>query len=161
MQTKLLKLASALTLLCVGQIALAQSLVGHVSQMTGMIVSKRADGSARLIAAGSAVFEGDTLATGDESFAKLAFLDDAEIILKPQTRLRVAGYSYDAAQPSRDAVDLELLAGSLKSTAGKLGKRSPGATTIRTPGGDVKAEGGSFILALQPSETPMPTTSLK
>jgi hypothetical protein len=161
MQTKLLKLASALTLLCVGQLALAQSLVGHVSQMTGLIVAKRADGSTKLLAAGSAVFEGDTLATEDESFAKLEFLDDAEIILKPQTRLRVAAYSYDAAQPSRDAVDLELLAGGLKSTAGRLGKRSPGATTIRTPAGDVKAEGASFILALQPPETPVPTASFK
>jgi hypothetical protein len=161
MQTQLRKLAAALALLCVGQVALGQSAVGHVSQMTGLIVAQRADGSIKLLAAGSAFFEGDTLATEDESFAKLEFLDDAEIILKPQTRLRVAGYSYDPAQPSRDAVDLELLAGGLKSTAGKLGKRSPGATTIRTPGGDVRAEGATFILAFQPPAAPLPATGLK
>jgi hypothetical protein len=123
--------------------------VGTVTTLTGMLVSKGADGATRVLAVHSQVREGDTLSTQRGTYARVVFQDDAEVVLQPETTLVVTRYAYDSAQPREDHVELTLAQGGLRSIAGKIGQRSAQATVITTPEGVLQG-GASMVVSLQP-----------
>jgi hypothetical protein len=137
-----------MSMICVAQGAQAQSVVGTVTNVSGLVTVKRFDGSTRSLAEHSPVHEGDTLVTDPDSFASVTFVDDGVLLLKPQSRVLVRRYVYEVEQPARDAVRFELQAGGLRSSPGLLGKRSPDATTIKTPSGLIKARDADFVASL-------------
>ena len=139
----------ALSALLATPLAHAQEAVGRIVATEGLLVATGADGHSRLVAAGSAVNEGESLSTGSKSYAQIRFYDDAVLVLKPGSRLRVIRYRFEAAQAAHDVIELELLDGAIQSTAGAVSKRSPQALKLHTPGGDVQAAGASFIVSLQ------------
>lgn len=141
--------ACALFALLAAPFVRAQEVVGSVTLTEGLLVAQRGDGARRLVAAGSKVVEGDTLSTGAQSYAQIRFADDAALVLKPGSRLRVVRYRFDPIHPREDAIELELLDGALQSTAGVISKRSPEAMTLHAAGGDVHASGANFIVSLQ------------
>jgi hypothetical protein len=152
MQTKIVRLmasmSTCLSMTCVAQAVQAQSVIGTVTDVSGLVTAKRFDGGIRSLAERAQVHEGDTLMTDRESFAKVTFVDDGVLVLKPQSRVLVRRYAYEVEQPARDAVTFELQAGGLRSSPGILGKRSPDATTIKTPGGSIKARDADFVASL-------------
>jgi hypothetical protein len=114
-----------------------------------VLVAKGADGAPRVLAVASQVREGDTLSTQANTYARVVFKDDAELVLQPETTLVVTHYTYIAGSPRRDQVELSLAQGGLRSTAGKLAQRSPDATVITTPAGTLKGR-ASMVVSLQP-----------
>jgi hypothetical protein len=149
MHTRRLLLLSLLVLLLSAPAAYAQA-VGSVTTLSGMLVSSSADGVTRVLAVNSQVHEGDTLSTQRDTYARVVFKDDAEVVLRPETTLVVTRYTYDADQPQRDKVELGLAQGGLRSTAGKLARRSAEATVINTPLGVLKGS-ASMVVSLDPS----------
>lgn len=124
--------------------------VGSVTNLSGMLVARGADGVPRVLAVHSQVREGDTLSTQRDTYARVVFKDDAEVVLQPQSTLAVTRYTYEPDQPRQDRVELSLAQGGLRSTAGKLARRSPQATVIKTPEGALQGS-ASMILSLQPA----------
>jgi hypothetical protein len=124
--------------------------VGTVTTLAGTLVSRGADGATRVLAVNSQVREGDTLSTQRNTHARVVFKDDAEVLLQPGTTLVVTRYAYDADQPRQDKVELGLEEGGLRSTAGKLARRSAEATVINTPAGALKGAADMFV-SLEPS----------
>jgi len=124
--------------------------VGSVAKLSGVLLARSADGVFRVLAANSQVREGDTLSTQADTYALVVFKDDAEVLLQPGTTLVVARYAYDADQPTRDKVELRLVNGGVRSTAGKLASRNAEATVIHTPHGDLKGS-ASMVVSLEPS----------
>jgi hypothetical protein len=149
MHTKRLLLLPFAALLLWGASAHAQA-VGSVTTLAGVLIAKGADGAARVLALNSQVREGDTLSTQRNSYARVIFKDDAEVLLQPETTLVVTRYAYDADQPRQDKVELGLEQGGLRSTAGKLAQRSAEATVINTPAGTLKGS-ASMVVSLEPS----------
>ncbi len=123
--------------------------VGSVNTLTGMLVARSADGATRVLAVNSQVREGDTLSTQRDTYARVVFKDDAEVVLQPETTLVVTRYAYDPAQPRQDKVELTLAQGGLRSTAGKIAQRSAQATAITTPSGVLRG-GASMVVSLEP-----------
>src|SRR5450830_1803845 len=79
--------------------ACAAGPVGQVTHLSGTLSAKRADGSTKLISVKSAVQEGDTLSTEQETYARIKFSGGGEGVLRPGSQLKVAAYSFDQAKP--------------------------------------------------------------
>ncbi|MFI5447006.1 hypothetical protein [Polaromonas sp. UC242_47] len=147
--TFLTQLLATLTLLMLTPLAQAQ-VVGTVARVSGLMVAKSADGRTRVLALNSPLRQGDTLTTERNTFGRLEFVDGAAIVLQPESRLVLTRYSYDAAQPQLDKVELELAQGGFSSTTGELGKRSKDATTITTPAGMLQGSASMEVSLRQP-----------
>lgn len=142
-------LTAMLALLLLTPLTQAQ-VVGQVTRVSGLMVAKSADGRTRVLALNSPLRQGDTLTTERNTFGRLEFVDGAAIVLQPESRLVLTRYSYDAAQPQLDKVELELAQGGFSSTTGELGKRSRDATTITTPAGNLQGSASMEVSLRQP-----------
>lgn len=149
MHMKRLLLLPLAALLLWAPLAYAQA-VGSVTILSGVLVARGADGVSRVLAVNSQVREGDTLSTQRNTYALVVFKDDAQVLLQPGTTLVVTRYAYDADQPRKDKVELGLEQGGLRSTAGKLARRSAQATVINTPMGALQGS-ASMVVSLAPS----------
>ena len=139
---------SAWAALAFASAAQAQA-VGTVTQLSGLLVARSAEGATKLLAADSQIRQGDTLTTEDNTYAQLRFSDGAEVILQPQTTLVVTHYAYDAAQPLGDRVELSLARGGLRSVPGAVGRRNPTTPLIKTPQGDLQGA-ATLVVSVEP-----------
>ena len=141
--------ALALALLALAPLAQAQ-VVGTVTKVSGLMVAKSAEGRSRVLAENSALRQGDTITTGRNTFGRLEFVDGAAMVLQPESLLVLTRYRYDAGKPELDKVELELAQGGFTSTTGTLGKRSPDATVITTPAGNLQGGASMEVSLRQP-----------
>jgi hypothetical protein len=148
MNSKRLLRLPLIALLLSAQAVFAQA-VGTVTDLSGMLVSRGADGVNRVLAVNSQVHEGDTLSTQRNSYARVVFKDDAQVLLQPESTLVVTRYAYDADKPQQDKVELGLAQGGIQSTAGKLARRSAESTVINTPMGVLQGS-ASMVVSLTP-----------
>ena len=145
---RILRVSAWMALAC-GCGAQAQTVVGTVTQLSGMLVARSAEGITKLLAADSRVLQGDTLTTDARTYAQVVFSDGAEVVLQPQTSLVVTRYAYDAAQPQGDRIELGLAQGGLRSVPGAVGRRNPTATVIKTPQGDLQGA-ATLLVSIAP-----------
>jgi hypothetical protein len=145
-----LKALCVLAALCLAPTAQAQAVVGTVTHLSGLLTATRSDGSSKLLAIRSAVHEGDTLVTAADTYAKVQFVDDATLIMEPQSRLRVASYVWAPDSPAADHVVLELQQGGMQSETGLLGKRNHDAISIKLPDAEIKVHGTNFTALIVP-----------
>ncbi|WP_411878205.1 hypothetical protein [Polaromonas sp. YR568] len=147
------RLFSLLALLVLAPLVQAQTqaqVVGTVTKVAGLTVAKNAEGRTRVLAENSPLRQGDTVTTGRNTFARLEFVDGAAMVLQPESLLVLTRYSYDAARPELDKVELELTQGGFSSTAGALAKRSRDATVITTPAGELRGGASMEVSLRQP-----------
>jgi hypothetical protein len=118
--------------------------VGQVTHLSGVLTAKRADGSAKVFSVKSEVQEGDTLATEQETYARIKFADGAEVVLRPGTQLKVAAYAFDQAKPQSDNIVLNMLKGGLRAVTGLVGKRNRDAVNFATNTATIGIRGSHF-----------------
>src|SRR5271154_857827 len=82
--------------------ALAAAAAGSVTQLSGTLAVQRADGSIKLLSQKSDVAQGDTLTTETDSYAQVKFADGGIVTMKPNTRMKLDNFNYDAEQPDKD-----------------------------------------------------------
>jgi hypothetical protein len=104
--------------------AQAANTVGQVTHLSGTLIAKRADGTTKVFSVKSEVQEGDTLATEQDTYARIKFVDGGEVVLRPGSQLQVAAYSFNEAKPAADNVVLNMLKGGLRAVTGLIGKRN-------------------------------------
>ena len=141
---KNLALASLLCLLL--PVSAWAASVGSITHLSGVLFAARADGTSKLLSVKSEVLEGDTLKTEKDTYARIKFTDDGEIVLRPETVFKVNAYSYNPvpAQKSQDNILLSLLKGGLRSVTGMLGKRSPEQFKLNTTTATIGIRGTHF-----------------
>ncbi len=137
-------LCSALVLGCCLVSGSAIAGVGTVTHLSGTMTSKGATGSPRLMAVKSEVNEGDLLVTENETYARVKFVDGAEVVLRPGTQLRVASYSFQESKPQNDSAFFSLLKGGLRAVTGLLGKRSQDKVGFTTNTATIGIRGTHF-----------------
>ncbi len=118
--------------------------VGTVTHLSGVLTARHPDGSSRVLGVKSEIAEGDTLVTEQDSYARIKFVDNAEVVLRPTSQLQVSSYVYDADHPEHDRVELNLIGGGLRAVTGLLGKRNHDAIRFGTPGGEIQVRGTHF-----------------
>lgn len=122
----------------------AADAVARVTHLSGLMTVKGADGAVRSLSVRSDVMQGDVLTTYKDAYARLKFLDDAEVVMRPESQLVVSSYSYDAARPQSDSAALSMLKGGLRAVSGLIGKRNKEAVTYTTPTATIGIRGTHF-----------------
>lgn len=133
-----LLLASFSPLLWAAQVA------GTIVQLSGPLLAKKADGTARILSIRSEVEGGDTLMTEKNTYAMVKFIDNSEITLKPNTTFKVEKFSYEADRPEGDSASFSLVKGGLRSVTGLLGKRNKEKFSMKTPSATIGIRGTTF-----------------
>jgi len=125
------------------QIALAGT-VGQVTHLSGTLIAKRADGSTKILSVKSEIQEGDTLNTEQETYARIKFADNGEVVLRPNSQLKVAAYSFNQAQPESDSIFLNMVKGGMRAVTGLVGKRNKEAVNINAVTATIGIRGTHF-----------------
>lgn len=137
------QLAGLLILLGWGSVALAQA-VGVVTHLSGVLTVRHLNGSTVVLAVKSQIQQGDTLITEANTYARVKFLDNAEIVLRPGSELVVKTYLYEADKPAQDSVSMKLVKGGLRAVTGLLGKRNHDAVSFETPTATIGIRGTNY-----------------
>jgi hypothetical protein len=124
----------------------AGQVVGKVSNVSGPLVAKKIDGVVKILTANSEVEQGDILITEKATYARIKFIDNSEITLRPATQLKIDNFSYDEAKPEGDNAFFNLVKGGLRSVTGALGKRNREKVAINTPTATIGIRGTTFIV---------------
>ncbi|MBP0598548.1 FecR domain-containing protein [Herbaspirillum sp. LeCh32-8] len=142
---RLVLLGLALAMSVAAGAAQAQSkVVGQVTHLSGVLTARHADGTRNLLAVKSAILEGDTLITERETYTRVKFLDNAEIVLRPASEVDVKKYVYDEQKPANDSVAIGLVKGGLRAVTGLVGKRNHDAVNFDTPTATIGIRGTHF-----------------
>ena len=123
---------------------------GHAGFVKGHVIARAAGGArTRLVAAGAPVYTGDSLITGMDSYAVLAFLDKSRVTLLPNTEFRVDQMQYDEAKPEEGRGFFNLLRGGLRAVSGLVGHRDRRAYRMQTPVATIGIRGTGYDLFVQ------------
>ncbi len=153
-QSKKCTATSVLLLIAVlfsAALAHAADVVGTVANLSGPLLAKKADGSVKILAQKSAVEQGDTLVSEKNTYARIRFIDNSEITLRPETQLKIDNFSYEADKPEKDSALFSLVKGGLRSVTGLLGKRNHDRFGMHTPTATIGIRGTIFIAEYIPS----------
>lgn len=134
-------------------IAWAGTTVGTVADLAGALLAKKADGTVRILSQKSVVEQGDTLVTEKDTYARIRFIDNGEITLKPNSQFRIDKFSYEEGKKDADSAAFSLIKGGLRSVTGLLGKRSQDRFGINTPVATIGIRGTTFIAEYVPDES--------
>lgn len=146
--TAIKRLLSALVVLVLCGLASpgwAAQVAGTIVQLSGPLMAKKADGSARFLSLRSEVESGDTLITERATYAMVKFIDNSEITLKPSTTFKVEQFAFDADKPEGDQAAFNLVKGGLRSITGMLGKRNKEKFSMKTSGATIGIRGTTFV----------------
>ncbi len=117
---------------------------GQVTHLSGTLSARTAEGSSRLLSVNSDVQEGELLTTEKGTYARVKFVDGAEVVLRPASQLRVSAYHYAEHEPKSDNILLNLLKGGLRAVTGLIGKRNRSAVSVNTPTATIGIRGTHF-----------------
>lgn len=95
--------------------------VGRVMLVQGELSAKESAGQVRQLVLGAPVYEGDSLMTGNKSYAVVAFRDEGRISIQENSVFRVEKFKYDKTVSQENAV-LRLLKGSVRVVTGLIGR---------------------------------------
>ncbi len=126
-------------------VAPAWATVGNVSHLSGVLSVQKSSGETRLLSVQSAVDEGDLLITEDKTFARIKFKDGGNLVLRPNSRVRIDRYSYQADKPEADNVAMDLVKGGLRSITGAVARRNPERHTTTTANATIGIRGTHFV----------------
>lgn len=133
---------------------------GQITHLSGTLAVKRADGTSKLLSVKSEVLEGDLLSTQSETYARLKFADGGEVVLRPNTQLKIESYAFQAAKPESDNILLSMLKGGLRAVTGLIGKRNRDKVSFNTATATIGIRGTHFgALLCQNDCAGIPTTS--
>lgn len=133
---------------------------GQITHLSGILSVKKADGSTKILSVKSEVFEGDTLTTEEETYARIRFVDTGEVVLRPNSQLKVNTYQYDEAKPQNDNIFMSMLKGGLRAVTGLVGKRNQDKIAYQTPTATIGIRGthwGMLFCQGDCAKVPTPT----
>jgi len=139
-------LCSVLFLLCsAGSWAQEAGVLTHLS---GTIVATKVDGSTRLLSVRSQVIDGERLATQNNTYARIKFKDNSEIVMRPNSQLFVGKVNYEPEAKDSDSFSVNLLKGGMRMVTGLIGKRNIERIKVDTPTATVGIRGTHFGLLM-------------
>lgn len=141
-------LASAALILPAGAMAAEQA--GTLVFATGEVTVVGANGAERTGGKGVALWEGDTVETG-EGRAQIRFTDGAFMTVHPDSELRVNDYQFQGND--EDKVQLSLVRGGLRTITGAIGRSNRENYAIETPVATIGVRGTEYVAQLGNSLT--------
>ncbi|OGS81241.1 MAG: hypothetical protein A2Z94_03045 [Gallionellales bacterium GWA2_55_18] len=96
---------------------------GTLTHLSGAVSVQKVDGRVLPGAAGVKVSVGDTVITGAGGYVRVEMTDGGEMVLRPDSQLRVESYKFVEAKPVEDNFIFSMLKGGLRTVTGLIGKR--------------------------------------
>jgi hypothetical protein len=124
MKTRKQAIAGILGLGLAAACAVAGADTGTVTQLSGTLSVRKADGSVRILSQRSQIATGDTINTQQDSYAQIKFSDGGQLTLKPNTAVKIDNFKFAEEKPAEDSFVYSLLKGGLRAVTGIVGKRS-------------------------------------
>ena len=115
-----------------------------VTQLSGTLSVKKADGSVRILSQKSQIESGDTVNTERDSYAQIKFSDGAQVTLKPNTAVKIDNFSFSESKPQEDSFLYSLVKGGLRAVTGIVGKRSKDKYQLGTATATIGIRGTTF-----------------
>lgn len=126
--------------------AFAAERAGAVSFVTGEASVMGADSKLRPLALGDGVDAGQTVVTGPNGHVYLRMVDDAFIVVRAQSRLRIEDYHIDTAVPGNNRIKFDLQQGVARSITGRGGEASRPNFRFNTPLAAIGIRGTDFVV---------------
>lgn len=118
---------------------------GTITHLSGVVSVRKADGAPVAASAGTQVQGGDTITTGVGGFVRMEMSDGGEMILRPDSQLKIEAYSFDSAKPQEDKFVFSMLKGGLRALTGLVSKRGDhDAYRLKTPTATIGIRGTQF-----------------
>lgn len=134
-------------------VAWAGQVAGTVTHLSGPLLAKKADGAVKVLSQKSTVEQGDTLVTEKDTYARIKFIDDSEMTLRPNSQVKIDDFSFEDDQPQKDKASFSLIKGGLRAVTGTLGKRNKEKFGVNTPTATIGIRGTIFIAEYVPPES--------
>lgn len=119
---------------------------GKVVFVSGPAELVAADGSRRAVAAGTEIRQGEQIATGLDGYVHLRMVDNAFVAVRPDSRLAIEVYEYDAARPAASKIKLQLFAGNARTVSGKGGEAAKQNYRFNTPMAAIGLRGTDYTV---------------
>lgn len=119
--------------------------VGRVISASGEVTAVRAGESARSLARGEAVYEGDEIRTGEHGNTQIRFDDGGLFDLDPETRFAVDRYRVE--DDGGGSAVMSFLRGALRTITGSIGSSSGGTYRLGTPTATLGVRGTAYALS--------------
>lgn len=117
----------------VSSTAFATEVAGRVANLSGPLFDQKADGIVKTLELNSDVKVGDILVTEKRTYARIKFIDNSEVILRPNTRFTVEAMTFDKDHPEADKAVFNMVKGGLRAITGQIGKRgNPDSYRMKT-----------------------------
>lgn len=118
---------------------------GRVVTVVGRVTAATPEGRIRTLASGATVENGEMLITGTNSFLRVRFVDDAYVILRPNTRFQIEGYQLSERAEDNQSV-FRLLKGGFRTVTGLIGQRNQQGYRVRTALSTIGVRGTEYQL---------------
>ena len=133
----------------------------EVTHLSGILSAKKPDGSSKVLAVRSVVEEGDLLTTEKGTYARMKFRDGGDVVMRPNTQLKVESYSFEEAKPESDGALLSIFKGGMRMVTGLIAKRNRDKISLRAPSATIGIRGTHFgaLFCYQENCADIPTAS--
>lgn len=95
---------AALLLALFAPVALAADPAAEINMITGKGTASAADGDIRQLVKGSAVYSGELVSSGPNSYVNLKFTDGGFTLIRPNSRFHLEQYAFGGAPPAAPTV---------------------------------------------------------
>ena len=129
-----------------GSATVKSLVVGRVALGHGNVRRVGTGGDAQQLLNGSSLYAGDTIRTGDRSYAVMAFRDQGRVTLTPNSEFQIEEFMFDSATPASSTSVMRLLRGGLRAVSGLIGRNRPDNYRIRTTVATIGVRGTGFDL---------------
>jgi hypothetical protein len=120
--------------------------VGEVSLVLGEAVVLSDDGRRDDVSRGTVISVGDEIETRANGHVHIRFIDDALVSVRPNSRLSIDRYEFDANRPTRSAVKFSLSEGVTRAISGEAAKTARERFRLNTPVAAIGVRGTDFVV---------------
>lgn len=112
-----------LSAFCLFVLSLSARADGTLTHLSGPVSLLKADGKTVPGTAGAKAVTGDTVITGANAYVRMEMSDGGEMVLRPDSQLKIEAYQYKPEKPAEDSSVFSMLKGGLRTVTGMIGKR--------------------------------------
>lgn len=142
---------AAVLLVCsltmVNTFAQTQESVGEVSLVLGKAYLKSSNQPQQLIRAGTLIHVNDQVETEANGHVHIHFVDNAYVSVRPDSRLEIVQYDFDATKPEDSSIKLNLVEGVTRAISGKGAKAARERFRMNTPIAAIGVRGTDFVVS--------------
>jgi len=123
-----------------------QGPVGSVTLVLGRAFLDSGGNQLERLRAGDLVGESDLILTESSGHVHIKFVDNALISIRPNSKLEIIEYKFDADQPGKSIVKFNLITGTARAVSGEAANAAKQRFRLNTPVAAIGVRGTDFVV---------------